>query len=273
MDPISIAALVAMLGGTAMQAKASSDAAKRQAEQTRTSLARQAEFQKAAEQKAMDTATEFSTDQRATNQAQLEQGLTQEFMKPVESAQQINAAQSTTQGNVSNDYVASKAGRELETMKSAAALARILGKTTSAGRLRTNEAIKLAGTASDIDRLGSFSRGQAAADEIGIRAAGRPNAGMMLGGQLLQGAGMVGLSGGSEGAIGKLFGVNASAAQPSVAAVSSGMELGSGMASTPISTGIGAVDWTGATAPNGLGTGMWGMQPPAGGYKIPRLLG
>lgn len=269
----TIAALMAMVAGSAMQYKAQQDASKRQQAETRASLARQAEFQQQAERKAMDTAQEFTTDNRSEKQQQIEENLIQEFIKPAESAQQINSAQSTTQGNVSNDYTAAKAGRELETMKTAQALARILGKTTSAGRLRTNESIRVADAASGIDQLGNFSRGQAGADQLAIQNAGRPSAGMMLGGSALQAAGGAALAGGANGTIGKIFGQSASAAQPAASQVMSGMPLGSGMASAPIPTGIGAADWTGATMPKGLGTGTWGLNTPAGGYKIPRLLG
>lgn len=200
MDPVTIGALVAMVAGAGMQYKASNDAAKRQAAETRAALARQAELQKQAEAKALGQAKEFNTNDRAAAQDQIAQELTQEFIKPVESAQQINAAQSTTQGAVSNDYTTAKAKSNAETMKAAEFVARLLGKTTAAGRLRNNEAIRMADTASGIDRLGNFSRGQAGADQIAIHAAGRPDAGMQLAGGLLSAAGAAGLSGAFSGA-------------------------------------------------------------------------
>lgn len=247
MTGFEIAALVAMLAGTAMQHKASTDAAQRQEQATREALARQDEFQRMAEKKALDTADDFSADKRQADQAQIESELTQQFTKPVESAQQINAAQATTQGNVSKDYTAAKAGSDLQVMKSAEALARLLGKTTAAGRMRTNEAIKMTDAASGIDRIGNFSRGMAGADQIGIQAAGRPSAGLTLGGSLLQAGGGAALAGGANGTIGKLFG-------------------GGGGAS--LGTGIGGTAATSMQAGAPIATSTGGI-----GLKIPRILG
>lgn len=200
MTGLEIAALIALLAGTGMQYKANTDAARRRAEETQRALGRQDQLERQAEGKALENAKEFATDNRAAQQDQMAADLTEQFIKPVESAQQINATQSTTQGNVSNDYAAAKAKSSLETLKSAEALARLLGKTTAAGRLRQNEAVRMANTAAGIDRLGSFSRGNAAADELAIRNAGTPNAEMMLGGQVLTGLGTMGLASGAGSA-------------------------------------------------------------------------
>lgn len=199
MTGLEIAALISMLGGTAMQYKAANDASKRATQETLRSLARQDALQRQAEKKAMDTAQEFAPEDRAAAQDQIEAELTEQFINPVESAQQINNAQTTTQGNVSGDYTAAKAKSNVEQMKVAQALARLMGKTTAAGRLRTNEALKMSDAASDIDRLSNFSRGQLAADQVAINAAARPDAGMMYGGQLLSGLGSIGLAGGFNG--------------------------------------------------------------------------
>lgn len=207
MDPFSIAALVAMLGGTALQYKASTDAAERQRRQIADSLARQRQFQMQAEKKAMDTAQEFSTDDRQKQQKQIEEEITADLTQPVMAAQEINNQTSTTQGDVSKDYDVAKAAANLNQIKSAEALARLLGRTTSATRLRQNEAIRLADTESDIRRLGNFARGQINADEIGIKQAGIPDAGMQLAGGLASALGGAALMGGPNGTIGKLFGV------------------------------------------------------------------
>lgn len=258
--------IIAMLGGTALQYKAANDASKRATQETLRSLARQDQFQRQAEKKAMDTAQEFAPQDRAAAQDRIEAELSEQFIKPVESAQQINNAQTTTQGNVSDDYTAAKTKSNAEQMATAQTLARLMGKTTAAGRLRSNEALRMADTASDIDRLGNFSRGQAAVDEIAIKAAARPDAGLQLAGGLLSAIGGYGLMQGAGTA-----GTVASESASKAAAAS--MPLGSGMAQTPVASGMGAVDWTGATMPKDLGTGMFGLDVlPANGLKIPRIL-
>lgn len=206
MDPLSIAALVAMLGGTAMQYKASSDAQARQRRQIADSMARQRQFQMQAEQTAMNRAKEFGTEDRQKERQQIEEEIATDLAAPALEAQQINNQTTATQGDVSGDYSRAKAESNLNRLKSAEALARLLGRTTSANRLRQNEAVRLADTEMDIRRLGNFARGQVNADEIGIQQAGIPDAGLQLAGGLVSALGGAALMGGAEGTIGKLFG-------------------------------------------------------------------
>lgn len=206
MDPFSIAALVAMLGGTAMQFKASSDAQARQRRQIADSMARQRQFQMQAEQTAMNRAKEFGTEDRQKERQQIEEEIATDLAAPALEAQQINNQTTATQGDVSGDYSRAKAESNLNRLKSAEALARLLGRTTSANRLRQNEAVRLADTEMDIRRLGNFARGQVNADEIGIQQAGIPDAGLQLAGGLVSSLGSAALMGGPQGTIGKLFG-------------------------------------------------------------------
>lgn len=196
----TIAGLIAMAAGSALQYKASTDAAKRANAATLRGLANQDQLTRKAEKKALDQAQEFNVDDRKSEQQQIEQQLAQEFIAPVDSAQAINSQTATTQGDVSNDYTSAKAASDLNVMKNARNLAGLLAKTTGAGRLRTNEAVRMADTAADLDRLGSFSRGQAGVDQIAVQNAGRPDAGLQLAGGLLSGVGSMGVSGAFSGA-------------------------------------------------------------------------
>lgn len=235
-DDLAIAGVIAMLAGAGMQYKASSDAASRQAREIQSALARQRDLQLQAEGKAMKTAKEFAPEDRKQQQDALERQFTDDFQKPVESAQQINNAQSTTQGNVSSDYVAAKAASNANQMTQAEQLARLLGKTTAAGRLRTNESIKVADAAAGIDRLGSFSRGKMAADQIGIQAAGRPNPGMVLGGSVLGALGASGLAaagGAANAGTAAQYGTTAGSQQTAMlAAQDAGLGVGAPAASS-----------------------------------------
>ncbi len=195
-----MAALAAMVAGSYMQYQANVDAADRQQQAIRTSLERQSELQKQAEQKALDTAAKFAPGDRAKERAAIEQQLTQELIAPVNESQAIRSAQATTQGDVSDDYSTAKATATANSLKSAEQLARLLGKTTSANRLRMNEGVRLMDTGQAIDQLNGFSRGQQAADNIGIQVAGRPDAEQMFMGSLLQTAGSAGMMYGGGGA-------------------------------------------------------------------------
>ncbi|MBF6990936.1 hypothetical protein [Cupriavidus sp. IK-TO18] len=197
MTGMEIAAVIAMLAGAGMQYKATTDAAARQQRETLAALARQRDLQMQAEQKAMDTAEQFAPEERKQEQAQIEQQLTTDYLQPTQTAQEIHNTQSTTQGDVSNDYLAAKAASNANQMKMASSLARLLGKTTAASRLRTNEAIRVSDAAAGIDRLANFAQGTGTADRVAIGAAGRPNAGLILGGQVLGALGSAGLMAGA----------------------------------------------------------------------------
>ena len=201
MDPFTIAALVAAVAGAGMQYKASTDAQERQQREIAASLESQRKLQMEAEAKAMGTAKTYETPKRAAEQEQLAADIEQSLITPVSESQAIRAQQSTTQGNVSSDYTTAKAKSDLETVKQAEQLARLLGKTTSAGRLRMNEGVRLMDTGQDVDRLASFSRGQSGADNIAIQQAGLVDPGQVFLGQLLQSAGTAGMMSGGGSAV------------------------------------------------------------------------
>ena len=199
MDPLTIAALTAVIGGAGLQYKAQTDAANARNREVAQSLMNQRKLQVEAEKKALDTAQTFNTPDRMKEQAALEQTIEQGLMQPVSDSQAIRAQQTTTQGNVSNEYQTAKAASDAAVLKDAHMLARLMSKTTGANRLRMNEGLRMMDASMDIDRLGSFSRGQHAADQVAIEVAGRPDAGMQLAGGVLQGLGTVGLMGGFGG--------------------------------------------------------------------------
>jgi len=194
-----IPALIATIAGAAIQNRAARDAQQRMESATRRSLENQRQLQLQAERRALDTAATYETPKRQAEQTQIADQITQELIAPVSESQSIRQGQQATQGNVSEDYLAAKAASDLNTMRQAEQLARLLGKTTSASRLRMNEGIRMMDAGMDVDRLGNFSRGQAGADRIAIDAAGRVDPGQMFLGSLLQGVGTAGLSAGGSG--------------------------------------------------------------------------
>ena len=223
MTGLEIGALIAAIVGAGVQYKAQTDAAERQQREIAASLLRQDEYSRKAEKKALDTAQTYAPDKRMAEQDQLAAQIEQSLIQPVAESQAIRNQQTTTQGDVSQDYTAAKARSELETMKQAEGLARLLGKTTSAGRLRLNEGVRLMDAGMDVDRLGNFARGQYGADQIAIQQAGNPNAGQMFLGSVLQGLGSAGMAYG--GSMGTAAGAGSAAAAGGNAA--QGLKLGS----------------------------------------------
>lgn len=199
MDPFTIVSLIAAVAGAAMQHDANRKAQERMEAETRRSLENQRRLQMHAEKRALDTASTYETPRRQAEQGEIAEQITQELIAPVSESQAIRQSQQATQGNVSEDYLTARVASNLNALKQAEQMARLLGKATSASRLRINEGIRLMDAGMDVDRLGSFSRGQAGADRIAIDAAGRTDPGQMFFGALLQAGGAAGLSGGKGG--------------------------------------------------------------------------
>lgn len=208
----SYAALAAMVAGAAIQYQANTEAQERQQAQIRRSLENQEKLQREAEKKAMNTAQKFNPKDRMAEQAALEAQITEGLLAPVSESQTIRASQQTTQGDVSGDYTTAKAASDANALKAADTLARLLGKTTSASRLRMNEGIRLMDTGMALDQLNSFSKGQQGADSIAIQQAGLVDPGKVLAGQLLSAAGSAGMMYGAGAGAGAKAGADGAAA-------------------------------------------------------------
>ena len=156
-------------------------------------------------------------------------------------SQAIRAQQTTTQGNVSNEYQTAKAASDAAVLKDAHMLARLMSKTTGANRLRMNEGLRMMDASMDIDRLGSFSRGQQAADQVAIEVAGRPDAGMQLAGGVLQGLGTVGLMGGFGGKAASAPAPNSVAIGTQAAPLPAAAKAAGGLSPMGLAVGSGAL--------------------------------
>lgn len=194
-------ALAAMVASAAIQYQASQEAQANQKQAITNSLNAQEELQKKAEAKVMDTAKRFDPNERIKNQNQLEADITAGLISPVSESQQIRSENAGVQGNVSSDYSTAKAAADLNTLKTAESMARLLGKTTSSNRLRMNEGVDLMNTGQKIDQLNNFSNGQKAADSIAIQQAGLIDPGKVFAGQLIGAAGTAGLMYNPAGAV------------------------------------------------------------------------
>jgi hypothetical protein len=221
MDPFTIAALIAAVVGAGVQYKASSDSQQRQREAIAAGLEKQRQSQTEAEKMAMDQAQDFAPEKRKENQAAIAAEIEQNLIAPVSEANVIRNQQTTTQGDVSGDYSTAKAQSDANVLKDAQSLARIFGKTGSASRLRVDEALKMAETGMNIDRISNFARGNAAASQIAVQQAGQVDPGMVLAGSLLQAGGTAGLMSGGSAAAKQAGGSGLSATASTSASASS----------------------------------------------------
>lgn len=193
MTGLEIAALVAMFAGAATQYQASQEAQARQQQAITNGLDSQEKLQRKAEQTALDAAKPFDPNERLKQQSTIADNITSGLMAPVSESQQIRSENSGVQGNVSGDYNAAKATADLNTLKTAESMARLLGKTTSSNRLRMNEGVNLMDAGQNIDQLHNFSNGQKAADSIAIQQAGNIDPTKVFIGNILQAAGSAGM--------------------------------------------------------------------------------
>lgn len=194
MEPVSIAALIAMIASAAVQYQSQVDAQDRQQQAIRNSLDAQEQLQKEAEQKAMKTAETFNPLDRMKEQAALETQITDNLITPVAASQAARAENAGAEGQVSDDYTVAKAKSDASTLKNAETLARLLGKTASSSRLRLNEGVRLLDTGMAMDQLHNFSKGQMGADQIAIDVAKNEDPNMVLAGEALGILGSAGMA-------------------------------------------------------------------------------
>lgn len=184
-------AILALVASAALEQINSNVSSNRQNREIQNAMRRQREYQQQAEKVAMDNANDFQQDTRADKQNEIKQQLTEQYYKPVEATQTTNASNATVQGNVSSDYQQAKAASDANQLKEAKDFAGLYGQQESAYRLRQNEGMKMNANANEIARLNNFANGRYNVDQYAIQQAGKPNAALSFGSQVL---GMIGSS-------------------------------------------------------------------------------
>lgn len=95
-------------------------------------MRRQQEYQRQAEQTALERANDYKTENRQEKQEAIRQELEQEYSAPALAAQEINANAATTQGDVSGDYRAAKAKSDANVENLAKTFASLMARTNAA---------------------------------------------------------------------------------------------------------------------------------------------
>lgn len=249
MEPITIAALVAMAASAYMQKQATDEAQQRANSEIQRSLENQRMLQTEAENRAMDSAKKFAPDERIASQSKIQSDINTELIAPVEQSHAIASNKSGTTGNVSGDYNRAKTESDLNVLKSSRDLAKIMSKISAGNRLRMNEGVNLMDTGRDIDMLNNFSKGQQGADNVAIQKAGQINANKVFAGQLL----------GALGSAGMIHGATSAAAAGKAGSTgASGFGLktsGSGIGLNAARTGGWGLSSASPAATSGLGLG------------------
>src|SRR5205085_9723649 len=132
MDPITIAALVAMLAGAGMQYSAQQSAGKKQQQAAVEAQRRQLAAQNEATQIAARKAGEFDPANRQQQQEQIAQQLQGEYEKTIEApqvtAQGTQIGSTLPAGAGGTEYLTAQAKEEAKTQASLHALAGLMGR-------------------------------------------------------------------------------------------------------------------------------------------------
>lgn len=243
-DDLAIAGLIASLASTAISYNSQQQAAKRANQASLDATRKQQEYQRQAEQTALERANDYKTENRLEKQQEIADELEQDYVKPALSAQAINADTATTQGDVSGDYRAAKAKSDANVENLAKTFANLMARTNAAKQLRLNEGYRNADAASTIGRLQNFSQGQNVVDQMKIQEAANSGAAGNFLGQVL----------GAVGSAGMMYGAGLPSSAPSAAqtaGLSSAME--------------------GVKLP-GVSAGNWRLPGvSAGAFRIPKI--
>jgi len=187
-DPISIGV---MLLGSALQAKAQSDAAAKQRRMAVESQQRALAAQNQATDVAMKQVQEYDPATRKAKQDEIQNQLVDQYQTAASgtpiTAQGVQVGQTIPGGSA--DYLAAKGRETAKAAESNRNLAALLGRIGSAGQLRRNEGVAFGDTAGQIGRIGTGADNMSQIDQIGINAV-QPSLGMTLAGQALGAYGM-----------------------------------------------------------------------------------
>ena len=191
-DPISIGV---MLLGSALQAKAQSDAAAKQQRMAMESRQRALQAQNQDTDVAMKQVQEFDPNVRKAKQDEIQTQLTDQYQTAATAApitaQGVQVGQTIPGGTA--DYLAAKGRETAKAADSNRNLAALLGRIGSAGQLRRNEGVAFGDTAGQIGRIGTGANNMSEIDQIGINSV-TPSLGMTIAGSALGAYGMGKLS-------------------------------------------------------------------------------
>jgi len=165
------------LASGALQMAMQNKAAERQRRATREAQARQTQFQDRARQVVDDSLQQYENPKRVEKGVTIEGEILDRHTDALDKAaeQGMGEVRQSVTGNVSDAYETSRAQSTKRRTENALALAKLMSKVAAPGRLRQDEALLMGDTASQLNTIGNFSRGQAGVDKIGIEEAGRGN--------------------------------------------------------------------------------------------------
>ena len=189
MTGLEIAAIIAMVAGTAMQQYAQYSANKAAQKQLNDAMYQLDKDGKKINDVIDDAAQEFDANNRYTQQQDIAKNVSDEIKSNVAESQALRDESQAVQGNVSNDYVTARELAKEKTAAASSAFADLVGKIRSAAQLRQNENIGLMKTGQQVDSLARNARGNWQVGQVKVNDALHSKDGLKSAGQLVSALG------------------------------------------------------------------------------------
>ena len=206
MDPLSIAAIIAMVAGSAMQQYANYSANKAAQKQLNEAMYQLNDDGKKINSVIDEAAQEFDNSKRQAQQQEIAKNVSDDIKSNVAESQALRNESQAVQGNVSNDFAAARQAANEKTMATSNAFADLVGKIRSAAQLRQNEGIGLMKAGQQVDQLARNARGNWQVGQVRVNDALHSKDGLKSAGQIVSalgaamgaGAGFAGTSSGGS---------------------------------------------------------------------------
>lgn len=189
MTGLEIAAIIAMVAGTAMQQYSQYSANKAAQKQLNQAMYQLDKDGKKITDVIDESAQDFEHDKRAAQQQELAQKVSDEIKGNVAESQALRNESQAVQGNVSNDYLTAREVANDKTMAASNAFADLVGKIRSAAQLRQNEGIGLMKTGQKVDQFARDARGNWQVGQARVNDALHSKDGLMAAGQIVSALG------------------------------------------------------------------------------------
>ncbi len=182
--------LAIMAVGTAMQYKAQKDAERRANRQIGVGEDRNDVYNQNIINTIDDNAQQYDPQARQRNIEGAQDAAYTSLRDFLDRANEGRTQTDTTQGRVSEAFVADRAKRAIDNANQASVVARLMSKMRGVSDLQTDEAINNAGAASKVGVNAGQQINMARANSTDVSQAAQPNAGLMLAGAMASGYGM-----------------------------------------------------------------------------------
>lgn len=189
MTGLEIAAIIAMVAGTAMQQYSQYSANKAAQKQLNEAMYQLNDDGKKITDVIDEAAQEFDNSKRQNQQQEIAEKVADEIKGNVAESQALRDESQAVQGNVSNDYLTARQAAQERTALASNAFADLVGKIRSAAQLRQNEGFGLMKAGQKVDQFARDARGNWQVGQARVNDALHSKDGLKAAGQIVSALG------------------------------------------------------------------------------------